>query len=74
MAKGMSLHIGVNEVDPYGYPLNPVRSGRKYAVISEGYHPVQFDCKFQVGWVGPLSSCELDAVNMQKLARRQKFI
>ena len=73
MAKGMSLHIGVNEVDPNGYPLNPVRSGRKYAVLSDDYHPVQFDGNFQVGWVGPLSSCELDAVNMQKLARRQKF-
>ena len=73
MAKGISLHIGVNEVDPNGYPLNPVRSGRKYAVLSDDYHPVHFDCNFQVGWVGPLSSCELDAVNMQKLAKRQKF-
>jgi hypothetical protein len=73
MAKGMSLHIGVNEVDPNGYPLDPVRSGRKYAVLSDDYHPVHFDCDFQVGWAGPLSSCELDAMNMQKLARRQKF-
>lgn len=73
MARGISLHIGINEVDPNGYPLNPVRSGRKYAVLSDDYHPVRFDCEFQVGWVGPLSSCELDAKNMLKLARRQKF-
>lgn len=73
MAKGISLHIGVNEVDPNGYPLNPIRSGRHYAVLSDDYYPVHFDCKFQVGWVGTLSSCELDAMNMQKLARRRKF-
>lgn len=73
MAKGISLHIGVNEVDPNGYPLTPTRTGRKYVVLSDDYHPVSFDCNFKIGWVGPLSSCELDAVNMQKLARRQKF-
>ncbi|NIV18214.1 MAG: caspase family protein [Woeseiaceae bacterium] len=42
-------------------------------MLSDDYHPVSFDCNFKVGWVGPLSSCELDAVNMQKLAKRQKF-
>jgi hypothetical protein len=73
MAKGISLHIGVDEVDPNGYPLTPTRTGRKYVVLSDDYHPVSFDCNFKVGWVGPLSSCELDAVNMQKLAKRQKF-
>ncbi len=73
MAKGISLHIGVNEVDPNGYPLNPRRRARQYVVLSDDYHPVSFDCDFGIGWVGPLSSCELDAVNMQKLARRQKF-
>jgi len=73
MAKGISLHIGINEVDAAGYPLNPVRTGRKYVVLSDDYHPVSFDCDFKIGWKGPLSSCELDAVNMQKLAKRQKF-
>lgn len=73
MAKGISLHIGVNEVDPNGYPLNPGRRARQYVVLSDDYHPVSFDCDFKVGWVGPLSSCELDAANMQKLAKRQKF-
>lgn len=73
MAKGISLHIGMNEVDPNGYPLRPTRPGRKFVVLSDEYHPVSFDCDFKVGWVGPLSSCELDAENMYKLAKRQKF-
>ena len=73
MAKGISLHVGMNEVDPYGYPLNPWRTGRKYAVLSDEYYPVRFDCDFRVGWIGPLSSCELDAENMYKLAKSQKF-
>ncbi len=34
---------------------------------------MEFDCDFTVGWVGPLSSCELDAENMYKLAKRQNF-
>ena len=73
MAKGLSLHIGMNKVDPSGYPLKPTRSGRKYVVLSEKYNPVRFDCEFNVGWEGPLSSCELDAENMYELAKRQKF-
>lgn len=73
MAKGISLHIGVNEVDPYGYPLIPTRRARKYVVLSDKYNPVEFDCDFKIGWVGPLSSCELDADNMYALAKSQKF-
>ena len=73
MAKGISLHIGMNAVDPYGYPLKPTRPGRKYAVLSDDYEPVTFDCDFRVGWVGPLSSCELDAENMHELAKKQGF-
>jgi len=73
MANGISLHIGMNKVDPSGYPLRPIRSGRKYVVLSENYQPVRFDCDFNIGWEGPLSSCELDAVNMHKLAKQQKF-
>lgn len=73
MAKGISLHIGMNEVDPSGYPLRPTRPGRKYVVLSDEYNPVSFDCDFKIGWVGPLSSCELDAENMYKLAKSQKF-
>jgi len=53
MAKGISLHIGINEVDAAGYPLNPVRTGRKYVVLSDDYHPVSFDCDFKIGWKGP---------------------
>ena len=73
MAKGISLHIGLNAVDPYGYPLAPTRRARKYVVLSDDYDPVSFDCDFRIGWVGPLSSCELDAENMHDLAKSQKF-
>ena len=74
MARGISLHIGMNAVDPNGYPLRPTRAGRKYAVLSEDYHPVRFDCDFTIGWVGPLRSCELDADNMYELAKSQNFV
>jgi hypothetical protein len=73
MAKGISLHIGVNKVDPHGYPLRPSYSGRQYVVLSDDYRPVEFDCWFNVGWEGPLSSCELDADAMYALAKSQKF-
>ncbi|MBT8085272.1 MAG: caspase family protein [Woeseia sp.] len=73
MAKGISLHIGVNEVDPEGYPLKPTY-GRRYVVVSKDYNPVSFgNTAFSIGWVGNLSSCELDAENMFKLAKSQKF-
>ena len=73
MAKGISLHIGMNKVDPNGYPLRPTRRGKKYVVLSDKYDPVSFDCDFKIGWVGPLSSCELDADNMHELLKKQKF-
>jgi len=72
MAKGISLHIGLNRVDPNGYPLRPTY-GRHYVVISPDYEPVRFPSGFNVGWEGPLSSCELDAEVMHDLAKRQKF-
>lgn len=73
MAKGISLHIGLNEVDPIGYPLKPT-FGRRYAIVSKDYEPVTFgNSSFNVGWIGNLSSCELDAENMHRLASRQKF-
>lgn len=73
MARGISLHIGMNAVDPGGYPLRPTRPGRKYVVLSDDYEPVEFDCDFRIGWVGPLSSCELDAENLHALASGQNF-
>ena len=45
MGQGISLHIGVNSVNPDDYG----------------------------GWSGPLSACESDANDMQKLAARQGF-
>jgi hypothetical protein len=73
MAKGISLHIGVNKVDPIGYPLKPTRSGRKYAVVTENNDLVHIDGYFYVGWVGPLSTCEMDAAAMADLAKSQRF-
>ena len=54
MAKGISLHIGMNADDPHGYSLKPTRPGRKYSLLCAAYEPVTFDCDFRVGWVGPL--------------------
>ena len=73
MAKGISLHIGVDKVDPAGYPLQPFYQGWHQVVLSEKYNPVRFDCDFQIGWEGPLQSCELDARDMFKIASRQNF-
>lgn len=46
MAKGISLHIGLNSVDPKHYQ----------------------------GWNGQLAACEFDANDMQKIAKKQKFV
>lgn len=73
MARGISLHIGVNKVDPDGYPLNPTYTSPAYAVVSRDYHPVRFSDGFNVGWEGPLASCEFDANDMCSLARSQNF-
>ncbi len=45
MAKGMSLHIGLNRVDPAQYE----------------------------GWDGTLTACELDANDMQAIAKKRRF-
>lgn len=73
MPKGISLHIGVDEVDPAGYRLNPTFAGWECVVVTEEYYPVSFEGDFQVGWRGPLTSCEKDAVDMLQLAKNQKF-
>lgn len=73
MNKGISLHIGVNELDPFGYPLKPTY-GKRYVVISKHHDPVSFgDNDFNVGFRGPLSTCEKDAQAMYELAKKQKF-
>jgi len=73
MANGIALHIGVNRVDPRAYPLRPEYSGRHYAIVNEKKPPVSFDGWFNVGWVGPLSTCEMDAAAMYDLAKSQGF-
>lgn len=73
MARGISLHIGVNKVDPCGYPLDPTYGSPAYAVVAKGYYPVRFSEGFNIGWEGPLASCEFDAEDMFRLAKRQNF-
>lgn len=73
MAKGISLHIGVDKVDPTCYPLLPIYQGWHQVVLSEKYNPVRFDCDFNVGWEGPLQSCEKDAQDMFDIASSQGF-
>ena len=73
MAKGISLHIGVNSVDPGEYLLAPTHAGWESVVVTKEYYPVRFDGDFNVGWEGPLTSCEKDAEDMFELAKSQKF-
>lgn len=73
MPKGISLHIGVDEVDPAEYRLNPTYAGWECVIVTEEYYPVSFVGDFRVGWRGPLTSCEKDAEDMLQLAKKQKF-
>lgn len=73
MAKGVSLHIGVDKVDPEGYPLKPTYAGWECAVVTKEKPPLYFDGDFSIGWVGPLKSAEKDAKDMFELAKNQKF-
>ncbi|MEP6390255.1 MAG: caspase family protein [Halioglobus sp.] len=73
MAKGISLHIGVNRLDPASYQLAPTNQGWQCVVVNDEGEVTRFPGNFNVAWEGPLTSCEKDAEDMQALARRQKF-
>lgn len=86
MAKGISLHIGLNRVDPDKYKLYEWRrGGDSVIVVDEGDpdkdpDPANFRTMdipdsqwFRIGWVGPLKSCEYDAEDMCAIARSRGF-
>lgn len=73
MAKGISLHIGINRVDPVNYRLAPTHEGWECVVVNDQGALVRFPSSFHVAWEGPLTSCEKDAEDMFELARSQKF-
>jgi hypothetical protein len=78
MAKGRSLHIGVNFLDPAQY-LFKEYAGRKneiFAVAADGLTPIAAD-RYVIGWRGTLGDkgrgCEKDAAEMAKIAQQQGF-
>jgi len=74
MAVGISLHIGVDRLNPADYPLRTYPSG-KYTIRSyDGDVPtvVKGD-RFEICWDGPLRSCQKDAADMFKIADEQGF-
>lgn len=73
MAKGISLHIGVNKVDPASYKLAPTNQGWDCVVVNDQGEITRFPGNFNVAWEGPLTSCEKDAEDMFEIARKQKF-
>jgi len=86
MAKGISLHIGLNKVDPDRYKLYDWRrGGDSVIVIDEGdpdkdpdptnFRSIEIPARrwFRIGWVGPLRSCENDAEDMFAIAEEQGF-
>ena len=73
MTKGISLHIGINKVDPASYQLAPTRAGWDCVVVDNKGAIVRFPDSFNVAWEGPLTSCEKDAEDMFEIARSQKF-
>lgn len=73
MSKGISLHIGVNRVNPEKYTLAPTHAGWECMVVTDEYEPVRFKGDFRIGWEGPLTSCEFDAEDMAKICKSQGF-
>jgi len=73
VAKGISLHIGVDKVDPASYQLAPTSQGWDCVVVNDDGAITRFSGNFNVAWEGPLTSCEKDAQDMCALARSQKF-
>ena len=57
--EGISLHIGINFLDPNGYRLAPPDDPP--------------DPDWPDGWDGPLKACEADATDMCEIAKSQGF-
>lgn len=76
MAKGLSLHIGVNRLNPVEYPLAK-HQGWECVLLLGGDTQVRVDGDFCVSWEGPLGrplmGCEKDAQDMSRIAEQQGF-
>lgn len=76
MAKGISVHIGINRLDPVCYPRHSYRGWESAIVVGkDGCVNVEGD--FTIGWNGRLGRsgecCEKDAMDMAAIAGKQGF-
>jgi hypothetical protein len=76
MAKGISLHIGVNRLNPVCYPMATFQ-GWETAVVIGKKQCVNVAGDYKIGWNGRLGRssqcCEKDAEDLAELARKQGF-
>jgi hypothetical protein len=76
MAKGISLHIGVNRLNPVCYPMATYQ-GWETAVVIGKNKCVNVDGDYKIGWNGRLGRssqcCEKDAEDLAAIASKQGF-
>ena len=76
MAKGISLHIGVNRLNPVCYPMATYQ-GWETAVVIGKNKCVNVDGDYKIGWNGRLGRsgqcCEKDAEDLAAIAKKQGF-
>jgi hypothetical protein len=76
MAKGISLHIGINRLNPACYPLATYQGWETALVIGKN-QCVNVDGNYRIGWNGRLGRssecCEKDAEDMAAIAQKQDF-
>jgi hypothetical protein len=76
MAKGISLHIGVNRLNPVCYPVATYQ-GWETAVVVGKKKCLNVDGQFRIGWNGRLGRssqcCEKDATDLAAIAKAQGF-
>jgi hypothetical protein len=76
MAKGISLHIGVNRLNPVCYPMATYQ-GWETAVVIGKKQCVNVDGDYKIGWNGRLGRssqcCEKDAEDLAAIASKQGF-
>jgi len=78
LAKGISLHIGVNALNALEYPLETYDHYRYGVFAHDGNNRLEVaGDRCVVGWKGPLggpkAGCEKDAIDMAKIAAGQGF-